>query len=480
MSKSRRALARGPQRKALLVGINQYVDAPLKGCVNDALMLGNILIDHFGFTPGENMRLVVDQRATKKAILERLEWLVDGAAAGDVLVVHYSGHGSQVPARGADDEIDGLDECLIPIDHDWDHPLTDDDLAKFVDAVPEGVNLTVILDNCNSGTGLRILAPGAIPTAVKRLLPPPDIQFRAAEDITVTPGLNYYSVTMSKFRPLDVCRFGHAVTDKGILVAGCRSDQFAKDAYIEGDYHGALTFSLHEALKVNGPRQSYGQWVELATKILKERHQIADQDPQLECPEEMAGWRLFSTERASPAPSRSPRAAATRHLVYVHGICAHVAGYSDPWWESMREHTPSVADANRHEVLWSDVVNPAVRALVAPAPHQAEVARTIRDVLVDRAQRQLLETEVVEGAARGSQEVFATRAALGIPGLDCVDDFSRYLVDRDTRERILSRFREVLEPLLADQREIEIISHSWGTVVAYEALRLLDADRGVA
>jgi len=57
MAKSRTSVRRGVRRKALLVGINQYPDNPLKGCVNDALMVGNMLIDHYGFVPGADMRL---------------------------------------------------------------------------------------------------------------------------------------------------------------------------------------------------------------------------------------------------------------------------------------------------------------------------------------------------------------------------------------------------------------------------------------
>ena len=63
--------SRHPQRRALLVGINQY-PAPfnsLKGCVNDALMMAQILIEHFQFRPGDDMRMLTDARATKKEVL---------------------------------------------------------------------------------------------------------------------------------------------------------------------------------------------------------------------------------------------------------------------------------------------------------------------------------------------------------------------------------------------------------------------------
>lgn len=40
------------------------------------------------------MRIVTDARATRATILDGFRWLVTGAKRGDVLVFHYSGHGS--------------------------------------------------------------------------------------------------------------------------------------------------------------------------------------------------------------------------------------------------------------------------------------------------------------------------------------------------------------------------------------------------
>jgi hypothetical protein len=42
------------------------------------------------------------------------------------------------------------------------------------------------------------------------------------------------------------------------------------------------------------------------------------------------------------------------------------------------------------------------------------------------------------------------------------------------RNAVLERFREQVEPLLRAGATVHVISHSWGTVVAYEGLRALD------
>lgn len=72
----------------------------------------------------------------------------------------------------------------------------------------------------------------------------------------------------------------------------------------------------------------------------------------------------------------------------------------------------------------------------------------------------------------------AAAALITIPGASCIDDFSIYLVDDAVRGRIVDRFLEVLRPELKAGRELDVIAHSWGTVVAYEGLRQLE-DEGL-
>jgi hypothetical protein len=216
-------------RKALLVGINRYPDPAneLRGCVNDVLLMRETLELHYGFTDPGGVRVLTDRRATTAAILEGLAWLVDGAARGDSLVFHYSGHGSQVPDRNGDEQ-DGLDEILCPYDLDWAHPLTDDDLAAVVAPIPKGALLTVILDCCHSGTGLREPSRNGSGTR-HRYLP--------------------HLADESAF-PRPVRRLGTSVTESNaVLIAACRDDQTSADAFIGGKFRGAHTWYLCRSLR---------------------------------------------------------------------------------------------------------------------------------------------------------------------------------------------------------------------------------------
>src|SRR5262249_48748414 len=119
----------GMARKALLVGINEYQSFKgLKGCINNITNFRENLKSFFGCR-NEEVRLLANARATKDNILARLNWLVRGAKAGDLLVFQFSGHGSQVRDRDGDELSDHLDEILCPSDMNWDgNCITDDDL----------------------------------------------------------------------------------------------------------------------------------------------------------------------------------------------------------------------------------------------------------------------------------------------------------------------------------------------------------------
>lgn len=196
-----------------------------------------------------------------------------------------------------------------------------------------------------------------------------------------------------------------------------------------------------------------------------------------------------TTRPRQPAAPQS--ATGGKHVVYVHGICRHDPGYSDGWWNALRPHLTTVPAANRHEVLWSDLVTSAVplaaRASELPAarevaepladPGQVELAAAIQDVLADRAERELVRASVESAGGEAlTSHLAQPAAAFSLPGVGCLDDFIKYLTDSSLRDQVIGRFRQVVEPLLAGAGLIEVVSHSWGTVVAYEALRLMDAD----
>jgi metacaspase-1 len=181
------------------------------------------------------------------------------------------------------------------------------------------------------------------------------------------------------------------------------------------------------------------------------------------------------------------RATGERHLVYVHGICRHDPGYSNGWWNALQPFTSAFGGGDlggrRREVLWSDLVNERARALQAEravderaareAKEQQQAKREIEEALEDRVDREIIETAPKTQAGETPRSLTTDRALISIPGLNCLDDFTVYMVSDSVRAAVLQRFTSVVKPLLDSGAELDIVSHSWGTVVAYEGLREL-------
>ncbi|MDR0780911.1 MAG: caspase family protein [Pseudomonadales bacterium] len=162
------------RRRALLVGINQYPkqDMRLNGCVNDVYLMSAVLQES-GFA-ADDIRLLTDERATRAALLERLDWLSAGAQAGDERVFFFSGHGAQLPNYQADGTPGRMDEALAPVDFDWspEHAFTDKEFVKFYSQLSYDVSFTAILDCCYAGGMYRGTH------RVRGIDPPDDIRHR--------------------------------------------------------------------------------------------------------------------------------------------------------------------------------------------------------------------------------------------------------------------------------------------------------------
>jgi hypothetical protein len=264
-------------KRAFLIGINRYqvAGSDLRGCVNDVKDLSAALIEFHGFRKSD-IGVVTDLAATKKAMEAGIKALLRASKKGDVAVLHYSGHGSHVPDDNRD-ESDGRDETLCPADLDWDEPFRDDWLRKTLDGMNAGVKLTVIMDCCHSGTNTRAITPPDAPVK-ERYLPSP-FTLKAVESGRSAPKKVTSELRASSPKAR---RASNVVTADipELLVTGCRDTQTSADAYINGRFNGALTFSLVQAIRKARGKLTYREWHDRAAAELKKRK--FEQVPQLE------------------------------------------------------------------------------------------------------------------------------------------------------------------------------------------------------
>jgi hypothetical protein len=153
-----------PGDRALLIGLDQYENPKLnlRGSVNDARNMQQLLIDVFHYRP-EQIRMLTDAQATRANILKAFdEWLIRDSAPGARVFFFYSGHGAQVPDLNGDEE-DGLDETLVPYDTRVEvrgnnkvlvNQVIDDEIDERLKRVADR-KVTVVVDACHSGTITR-------------------------------------------------------------------------------------------------------------------------------------------------------------------------------------------------------------------------------------------------------------------------------------------------------------------------------------
>jgi hypothetical protein len=231
----------------------------------------DLLKGYFGFT-NEEIRVVADFRATKGNIMYRLDEMATAAKAGDTLIFHFSGHGSQIRDRDGDELKDHMDEVLCPYDCGWDSNfIVDDELRVILNKVPSGVHIEVLLDCCFAGTGTKAMSKGLpqLPDGPKQRFaaPPLDIVFRSDGDEDDLPLIRI------KGKPTET-------NANHILWASCKESQYAADGFLSGAYHGAFTFWFCRHIR------RAGGGISRATLLTRIRNSLKrygyDQTPQLE------------------------------------------------------------------------------------------------------------------------------------------------------------------------------------------------------
>lgn len=269
-----------PPKRALLVGINEYAlpGQNLEGCVNDVFLM-SALLQESGFK-AEEIRIVLNDRATSGGVRDRLDWLLEDAKEGDTRFFYYSGHGAQLPEYGPGERVDRVQETLVLHDFDWTekHAFTDDEFHGLYSQLPYGVRFMSVFDCCHSGGMTRAGA-----RSVRGIDPPDDIRHRmlrwdGAREMWVprqfaSPSPGYekkfnaargnasspvthrlgQALALRALGPaalkLRAARLGHKGPYLPTLVYACREDQYAYEYQHGSIAHGAFTYSMVKTLR---------------------------------------------------------------------------------------------------------------------------------------------------------------------------------------------------------------------------------------
>jgi hypothetical protein len=215
-------------KKALLIGI-RYFDisgVTLNGCINDIQNINNMLIDAYDYDSSNIIMLRDDSeeymQPTRANILLTLDTIVRQTSNLDEIWIHYSGHGSQIKDNNGD-EVDGLDDVLVPVDYQTTGYIADDEILIMIKNIK--CKAIIIFDCCHSGT------------------------------ICDLPWS--YEFTSSKDESMEYIKSGNndvVIDNKNIyMISGCKDYQTSADTFdnSSNQFVGALTTSLIDCLRYN-------------------------------------------------------------------------------------------------------------------------------------------------------------------------------------------------------------------------------------
>ena len=286
-----------PVRRALLIGVNDYLandpserqkrnrpNAPsggdawipvdLRGAINDIEKMRGVLTSRYGFEEN-GIRVLADRDATRSAILEAMRTIVEVSQPGDLVYIHFSGHGSQARDRNKDETDDELDETILSYDARTTGipDITDDEIGAILAGLKTR-NALIVLDSCHSGTATR------------------DISAIRTRMVAADPRTELYENNEVTTRSLG------PTGREYVLMTGAASNQSALDGPIDGKSYGFFSYALGKALS-NAPAQA--TTTDVHALVLKEFERLSSHfglasmpDPQVEGPEALTGRPVLS------------------------------------------------------------------------------------------------------------------------------------------------------------------------------------------
>ena len=270
-------------KRALVIGLGEQQDKAWNKINGDKdVPFVQAMLKNAGF---KSVTTLVNRQATKVGIVEAFKRLTASCKQGDVVYIHYSGHGQQM-ADVHNDEKDGLDECWIPYDacrkanatyHGEKH-LTDDELNVYLNAIRNKIGvkgkLLGVIDACHSGDGTRG-EDGEI--------------VRGVEDTLVVDSLNarglYEAFEMVKSLFMgdnDQVKFindkAKPLAERWITISACRSDQV--NVEMKSPTVGKLTYALWKELK-NSDKVNNDEFIRRIRKFVNRNTNSRPQQPEM-------------------------------------------------------------------------------------------------------------------------------------------------------------------------------------------------------
>ena len=270
-------------KRALVIGLGEQQDKAWNKINGDKdVPFVQAMLKNAGF---KSVTTLVNRQATKVGIVRAFKRMTASCKHGDVVYIHYSGHGQQM-TDVHNDERDGLDECWIPYDacrkasatYHGERHLTDDELNVYLNAIRNKIGakgkLLVVIDACHSGDGTR---------------GEDDEIVRGVEDTLVVDSQNVRGLyeTFEAIKSFFMGDNGkeNVINTKAkpraerwITISACRSDQV--NVEMKSPTVGKLTYALWKELK-NSDKVNNDEFMRRIRKFVNRNTSSRPQQPEM-------------------------------------------------------------------------------------------------------------------------------------------------------------------------------------------------------
>jgi hypothetical protein len=253
-------------KRALIIGIGTYPEESgwnvISGDKDIAIVEKTLLANGF---KQDDIAVLANNQATHNAIVHSIETLVQSSQKGDIVYIHFSGHGQLITDTNGD-EPNCFDESWIPYDarkeytkgiYEGENHLVDDQLNAMLHQLRIKVGQTgkiiVIADACHSGGGSRDEDEDNIRGTGNAFVLPQKAEFKAqnrAED--------------------------------WIFISACKAYQFNQQC--KDTKYGSLTYAIY--LNRDKYSQTAAEFVRAISDSIASLVKYS-QTPQLDCPAKM-------------------------------------------------------------------------------------------------------------------------------------------------------------------------------------------------
>lgn len=223
---------------------------------------------------------LINSKATATHIRKTLRQLEASASAGDLIYIHFSGHGQAVEDINGDED-DGWDEAIIPYDarikyvkgiYEGENHLLDDELEGYFTSIREKIGKTgflyVVLDACHMGGASR-----GDEDEEEEL-------FIRGTDKGFSPSGKRYIPKIDRSGNMKVSSSRNTLSGICILEA-CRAYQTNAEIKQNGQYYGPLSYYINQYLSGKN-LTSNKTWVESVRTLMNKDKRLIKQNMVIE------------------------------------------------------------------------------------------------------------------------------------------------------------------------------------------------------